>query len=266
MSTAPKIGTVASKTEKLFVQRQGEQLTLVQGDAILAGDVIQNKDLVSVDIELPAQTPGQADSLVSLAPNSAAQVATTQASGQTMIEVTSLSDGVELYAVSEGTDGALLLADAGTGFSGLVGAGLLSGGVAGSGVGTLAATVGGGIGVAALASTSGDDTSAEVSVRPNPRVDNEDETSEPVDEEPEDTETPEDPEDPEDPENPDEPDNTNEGPADALAGVVEDVVANTPLEPLGDAFSMVADALPIGSAAAPSGALPFDPSNLSLPA
>ena len=79
MSTAPQIGTIASKTDKLLVQRQGEQLTLRQGDAILAGDVLQNKDLVAVDIELPGQAAGQADSLVTLAPESAAQIATNSA-------------------------------------------------------------------------------------------------------------------------------------------------------------------------------------------
>ena len=126
MSTAPKIGIVASTTEKLVVQRQGEQFTLRQGDAILAGDVVQNKDLVPVDIELPALTEGQADSLVTLAPESAAQIASNAAANGAVIEVTSLTEGVDLYAISDGTDGAILLTDAGTGFNGLVGAGLLS--------------------------------------------------------------------------------------------------------------------------------------------
>lgn len=182
MSTAPTIGTVASTTEKLLVQRQGEQLTLRQGDAILAGDVIQNKDLVPVDIELPALTEGQADSLVTLAPESAAQIASNAAANGAMIEVTSLTEGVELFAISEGADGAILLADAGTGFNGLVGAGLLSAGSAG-GVGSLATVVGGGVGVAALAASSGDDSnSVEGSTFTDVRVGNGDETSEPVEE------------------------------------------------------------------------------------
>ncbi|HEX4917131.1 MAG TPA: hypothetical protein VFV43_04460 [Limnobacter sp.] len=264
MSTAPKIGTVASKTDKLIVQRQGEQITLAQGDAILAGDVIQNKDLVAVEIELPAQTAGQSDSLVSLAPNAAAQLGTTQLQNRTMIEVTSLSEGVELYAVSEGTDGALLVADAGTGFSGLVGAGLLSGGVASSGLGTVAATVGGGIGVAALAGSSDDDPTIGVGAGTDVRVDNGDETSEPV-EDPE-TENPENPEEPEDPDNPDDPTPpAADDPLGALEGVVEDVVVNTPLESLGDAQGMAANALPIGSSANPAEASPLDMVTNNLP-
>ncbi|WP_291772515.1 hypothetical protein [Limnobacter sp.] len=194
MSTAPQIGTIASKTDKLLVQRQGEQLTLRQGDAILAGDVLQNKDLVAVDIELPGQAAGQADSLVTLAPESAAQIATNSAAEGGMIEVTSLTEGVELFAVSEGTDGAILLADAGTGFSGLVGAGLLSAGTAGGASG-IATAIGGGVGVAALAASSGDDTNVEGSAFTDVRVDNGDETTEPVDD-------PENPDESENPENP----------------------------------------------------------------
>ena len=108
MSTAPQIGTIASKTDKLLVQRQGEQLTLRQGDAILAGDVLQNKDMVSVDIELPALSEGQSSSLLTLSPESAAQVASNTTAQGNMIEVTSLTEGVELYSISEGSEGAML--------------------------------------------------------------------------------------------------------------------------------------------------------------
>lgn len=238
MSTAPKIGIVASTTEKLVVQRQGEQLTLRQGDAILAGDVIQNKDRVPVDIELPALTEGQADSLVTLAPESAAQIASNSAANGAVIEVTSLTEGVELYALGDGADGAILLADAGTGFNGLVGAGLLSAGSAG-GAGSLA-VVGGGVGVAALAASSGDDSNApEGSTFTNVRVDNGDETSEPVDEPEEEPETPEEPVD----------EGTTGTPLDAVADPLLDAVASSP----------------IGSTTTPSESLPLDAITGNLP-
>jgi hypothetical protein len=275
MSTAPQIGTIASKTDKLLVQRQGEQLTLRQGDAILAGDVLQNKDLVAVDIELPGQAAGQADSLVTLAPESAAQIATNSTAEGGMIEVTSLTDGVELFAVSEGTDGAVLLADAGTGFSGLVGAGLLSAGTAGGASG-IATAIGGGVGVAALAASSGDDTNAGGSVFTDVRVDNGDETTEPVDdpENPDESEDPEDPENPEDPvDNPEEPeeptDPVDEGttgtPLDAVLDPLADALGDTPLSVISDPLFDALGSLPIGSAPNPADALPLDAVTGNLP-
>jgi hypothetical protein len=271
MSTAPQIGTIASKTDKLLVQRQGEQLTLRQGDAILAGDVLQNKDLVAVDIELPGQAAGQADSLVTLAPESAAQIATNSTAEGGMIEVTSLTDGVELFAVSEGTDGAVLLADAGTGFSGLVGAGLLSAGTAGGASGIATA-----IGVAALAASSGDDTNAGGYVFTDVRVDNGDETTEPVDdpENPDESEDPEDPENPEDPvDNPEEPeeptDPVDEGttgtPLDAVLDPLADALGDTPLSVISDPLFDALGSLPIGSAPNPADALPLDAVTGNLP-
>ncbi len=275
MSTAPQIGTIASKTDKLLVQRQGEQLTLRQGDAILAGDVLQNKDLVAVDIELPGQAAGQADSLVTLAPESAAQIATNSTAEGGMIEVTSLTDGVELFAVSEGTDGAVLLADAGTGFSGLVGAGLLSAGTAGGASG-IATAIGGGVGVAALAASSGDDTNAGGTAFTDVRVDNGDETTEPVDdpENPDESEDPEDPENPEDPvDNPEEPeepmDPVDEGttgtPLDAVLDPVADALGDTPLSVISDPLFDALGSLPIGSAPNPADALPLDAVTGNLP-
>lgn len=275
MSTAPQIGTIASKTDKLLVQRQGEQLTLRQGDAILAGDVLQNKDLVAVDIELPGQAAGQADSLVTLAPESAAQIATNSTAEGGMIEVTSLTDGVELFAVSEGTDGAVLLADAGTGFSGLVGAGLLSAGTAGGASG-IATAIGGGVGVAALAASSGDDTNAGGTAFTDVRVDNGDETTEPVDdpENPDESEDPEDPENPEDPvDNPEEPeeptDPVDEGttgtPLDAVLDPLADALGDTPLSVISDPLFDALGSLPIGSAPNPADALPLDAVTGNLP-
>lgn len=274
MSTAPQIGTIASKTDKLLVQRQGEQLTLRQGDAILAGDVIQNKDLVAVDIELPGQAAGQADSLVTLAPESAAQIATSSSAEGGVIEVTSLTEGVELFAVSEGTDGAVLLADAGTGFSGLVGAGLLSAGSAG-GVSGIATAIGGGVGVAALAASSGDDTNVQGSAFTDVRVDNGDETTEPVDdtENPGESENPDDSENPEDPENPEEPqeptDPVDEGttgtPLDAVLDPLADALGGTPLAVISDPLFDALGSLPIGSAPNPAEALPLDAVTGNLP-
>ena len=195
MSQALQIGTIASNTDKLFVQRLGEQLALRQGDAVLAGDVLQNKDAIAIDITLPAQKAGQSDSLLTLAPDATAQVSIANNSEGAILEVTSLTEGVELYAVSEGSDGAMLLTDAGTGVSGLVGAGLLS---AGSAVGTsgLVTAIGGGVGVAALAASSGDDSNAtNPSDFTDVRVDNGDETTTPVEnpENPDGSETPETP-------------------------------------------------------------------------
>lgn len=274
MSTAPQIGTIASKTDKLLVQRQGEQLTLRQGDAILAGDVIQNKDLVAVDIELPGQAAGQADSLVTLAPESAAQITTSSGAEGGVIEVTSLTEGVELFAVSEGTDGAVLLADAGTGFSGLVGAGLLSAGSAG-GVSGIATAIGGGVGVAALAASSGDDTNVQGSAFTEVRVDNGDETTEPVDdtENPDESENPDDSENPEDPENPEEPqeptDPVDEGttgtPLDAVLDPLADALGGTPLAVISDPLFDALGSLPIGSAPNPAEALPLDAVTGNLP-
>lgn len=280
MSTAPTIGTIASQTDKLIVQRQGEQLTLRQGDAILAGDVLQNKDVVSIDIELPAQASGQADSLVTLAPESAAQISSDLTAGSSMIEVTSLTDGVELFAVSEGTDGAVLLADSGTGMSGLVGAGLLSAGSAG-GVGGIATAIGGGVGVAALAASSGDDTNIEGSAFTDVRVDNGDETTEPVDnpdnpDNPDGSENPDDPdpetpdeETPEEPvDNPDDP-AVEEGvtgtPLDAILDPLADALGGTPLAAVSDPLFDALGSAPIGSAPNPADTLPLDAITGNLP-
>lgn len=272
MSTAPQIGTIASKTDKLLVQRQGEQLTLRQGDAILAGDVLQNKDMVSVDIELPALAEGQSNSLLTLSPESAAQVASATTAEGSMIEVTSLTEGVELYSISEGSEGAMLLADTSGSFSGLVGAGLLSAGSVG-GVSGLATAIGGGVGVAALAASSGDDTSLEGSAFTDVRVDNGDETTEPVEnpENPDGSENPENPEEPvenpeepvENPEEPEEPtDPVDEGitgtPLDAVLDPLADALGGTPLAVISDPLFDALGSLPIGSAPNPADALPLD--------
>lgn len=279
MSTAPQIGTIASKTDKLLVQRQGEQLTLRQGDAILAGDVLQNKDMVSVDIELPALVEGQSNSLLTLSPESAAQVASATTAEGSMIEVTSLTEGVELYSISEGSEGAMLLADTSGSFSGLVGAGLLSAGSVG-GVSGLATAIGGGVGVAALAASSGDDTSLEGSAFTDVRVDNGDETTEPVEnpENPDGSENPENPEEPvenpEEPvENPEEPveptDPVDEGitgtPLDAVLDPLADALGETPLAVISDPLFDALGSAPIGSAPNPADALPLDAVTGNLP-
>lgn len=279
MSTAPQIGTIASKTDKLLVQRQGEQLTLRQGDAILAGDVLQNKDMVSVDIELPALAEGQSNSLLTLSPESAAQVASATTAEVSMIEVTSLTEGVELYSISEGSEGAMLLADTSGSFSGLVGAGLLSAGSVG-GVSGLATAIGGGVGVAALAASSGDDTSLEGSAFTDVRVDNGDETTEPVEnpENPDGSENPENPEEPvenpeepvENPEEPEEPtDPVDEGitgtPLDAVLDPLADALGGTPLAVISDPLFDALGSLPIGSAPNPADALPLDAVTGNLP-
>jgi hypothetical protein len=275
MSTAQQIGVIASETDRLLVQRQGEQLTLRQGDAILAGDVLQNKDALAVHIELPGQAAGQANSLVTLAPESAAHITAKSAAEGGMIEVTSLTEGVELFAVSEGTDGAVLLADAGTGFSGLVGAGLLSAGTAG-GVSGIATAIGGGVGVAALAASSGDDTNVEGSAFTDVRVDNGDETTEPVDnpENPGESEDPENPQNPEDPvDNPEEPesptDPVDEGttgtPLDAVLDPLADALGSTPLAVISDPLFDALGSLPIGSTPNPADSLPLDAITGNLP-
>lgn len=279
MSTAPQIGTIASKTDKLLVQRQGEQLTLRQGDAILAGDVLQNKDMVSVDIELPALAEGQSNSLLTLSPESAAQVASATTAEGSMIEVTSLTEGVELYSISEGSEGAMLLADTSGSFSGLVGAGLLSAGSVG-GVSGLATAIGGGVGVAALAASSGDDTSLEGSAFTDVRVDNGDETTEPVEnpENPDGSENPENPEEPvenpeepvENPEEPEEPtDPVDEGitgtPLDAVLDPLADALGGTPLAVISDPLFDALGSLPIGSTPNPADALPLDAVTGNLP-
>lgn len=275
MSQALQIGTIASNTDKLFVQRLGEQLALRQGDAVLAGDVLQNKDAIAIDITLPAQKAGQSDSLLTLAPDATAQVSIANNSEGAILEVTSLTEGVELYAVSEGSDGAMLLTDAGTGVSGLVGAGLLS---AGSAVGTsgLVTAIGGGVGVAALAASSGDDSNAtNPSDFTDVRVDNGDETTTPVEnpENPDGSETPETPaeEEPDTPdENPEEPvDPVDSGitgtPLDLLLDPLANALGGTPLAVITDPLFDALGALPIGSAPNPANALPLDAITGNLP-
>lgn len=284
MSQALQIGTIASNSDKLFVQRLGEQLVLRQGDAVLAGDVLQNKNAVAIDITLPAQKAGQSDSLLILAPDATAQVSISSNSEGAILEVTSLSDGVELYAVSEGSDGAMLLADSGTGVSGLVGAGLLSAGSIG-GTSGLVTAIGGGVGVAALAASSGDDSnSANPSGFNDVRVDNGDETTPPVD-------NPEDPENPDNNENPDtpteeEPETPDENPEqptdpvdpvdpgtagttgtplDLLLDPLANALGGTPLAVITDPLFDALGALPIGSAPNPTAALPLDAITNNLP-
>jgi hypothetical protein len=284
MSQALQIGTIASNTDKLFVQRLGEQLALRQGDAVLAGDVLQNKDTIAIDITLPAQKAGQSDSLLTLAPDATAQVSIASNSEGAILEVTSLTEGVELYAVSEGSDGAMLLTDAGTGVSGLVGAGLLSAGSIG-GTSGLVTAIGGGVGVAALAASSGDDSnSANPSGFTDVRVDNGDETTPPVDN----PENPEDPENPDSNENPDtppeeEPETPGENPEqptdpvdpgtagttgtplDLLLDPLANALGDTPLAVITDPLFDALGALPIGSAPNPANALPLDAITGNLP-
>ncbi|MCZ8016944.1 MAG: hypothetical protein O9274_14670 [Limnobacter sp.] len=284
MSQAPQIGTIASNTDKLSVQRLGEQIVLRQGDAVLAGDVLQNKDDRSVDIELPAQKSGQSDSLLTLAPDATAQVLITTNDDGAILEVTSLTEGVELYAVSEGSDGAMLLTDAGTGVSGLVGAGLLSAGSIG-GTSGLVTAIGGGVGVAALAASSGDDSnSANPSGFTDVRVDNGDETTPPVDnpENPEDPENPDSNENPDTPteeepetpvENPEQPTDpvdpgsagTTGTPLDLLLDPLASALGGTPLAVITDPLFDALGALPIGSAPNPANALPLEAITGNLP-
>lgn len=278
MNQAPQIGTIASNTDKLLVQRLGEQLALRQGDVVLAGDVLQNKDSIAIDIALPAQKAGQSDSLLTLAPESAAQVLVATTNDGAILEVTSLTEGVELYAVSEGSDGALLLTDSGTGVSGLVGAGLLSAGSIG-GTSGLVTAIGGSVGVAALAASSGDDSnSANASDFTDVRVDNGDETTTPVDppENPGGNPTPETPteQEPVTPdENPEQPtDPVETGTAgttgtslDLLLDPLASALGGTPLAVITDPLLDALSALPIGSLPNSANALPLDAITGSLP-
>jgi hypothetical protein len=281
MNQAQQIGIIVSNTDKLSVQRLGEQVALRQGDAVLAGDVLQNKDSQSIDIELPAQKAGQSDSLLTLAPDATAQVSVASSSEGAVLEVISLTEGVELYAVSEGTNGALLLTDAGTGVSGLVGAGLLSAGSIG-GTSGLVAAIGGGVGVAALTASSGDDSNATIaSDFTDVRVDNGDETTPPADN-PENPESPDSNENPDTPtegesetpdENPEQPTDpidpgtagTTGTPLDLLLDPLANALGGTPLAVITDPLFDALGALPIGSAPNPANALPLDAITGNLP-
>jgi len=270
MNPTPKIGTIASSTDKLLVQRLGEQLALRQGDAVLAGDVLQNKDGISIDIELPAQNPGQADSLLKLAPEATAQVLIANSDGEAILEITSLTEGVELYAVSEGTDGALLLTDSGTGVSGLVGAGLLSANTA-VGASGIVTAIGGGVGVAALAASSSDDSnSVNDSDFEDVRVDNGDDNTSPPADTPE-TPAEEEPDTPdENPQQPTDPDNPDTAgitgtPLDLLLVPLASALGDTPLSVITDPLFEALGALPIGSAPNPASVLPLDAITGNLP-
>lgn len=243
MENTTSIGRIASPSSQVVVERGGEQFTLKQGDSIFSGDVLQNKDMIAVDIELPARASGQADSLITLAPDSAARVDTiVGADGVSQqIEVSALTDGVELYALGDGENGAILLAEAGGEFQGLVGAGLLAGG----GVSSTAMAVGGGLGLAALGSSDGGSASA--SVETDVAFDDNQDTGNP-DDQPDDQDPPADNEDPpadnEDP--PAEEDNGSGGGAagglDSLSGGLEstgDQLADGQLSPITDAASFV---------------------------
>lgn len=291
MNSSQRIGQIISSTDNLIVQRQGEQLSLRQGDAILAGDVIQNRENTPIEIELPAQAPGQADSLLSLAPDSAALISLRAEGSQPLVEVSPLTGGVELYAVSQGDNGAVLLAEAGGEFSGLVGTGLLSAGSF-TGAGGLATAIGGGVGVAALATSSGDDINTSGNTFTDVRVDNPDNTGgqPPTDGETDPETPPSEPEEPANPENPDEP-GQPEDPGTMPPGDSDGDITGTPLDilldPLADLLDPLADlldgtplsavtdpvfnlldtlpSLPIGSAPNPAESLPVDSLTGGLP-
>lgn len=235
MENTSSIGRIASPSSQVAVERAGEQLTLKQGDPVFAGDVLQNKDQIAVDIELPARASGQADSLITLAPESAARLDTiVGADGVSeQIEVSALTDGVELYALGEGENSAILLADAGGEFQGLVGAGLLASG----GVSTTAAAVGGGLGLAALASTDG--SSASASINSEVEFDDNQDTGNPDDQ-------PEDQNPPTENENPDSSNNDSGGGAagglNSLSTGIEttgDQLGDGQLSPATDAVSFL---------------------------
>jgi hypothetical protein len=284
MNKSPKIGMVASSTEQLIILRQGEEISLRKGDAVLAGDVIQNKDNIPINIELPAQGIDQADSLITLAPGSSTAVNLQAVNGQPTIEVSPLTGGVELYATSPGTDGAILLAESGGELSGLVGTGLLSAGSLGSMAG-VATAIGGGVGVAALATSSGDDINTSGNTFTDVRVDNPDNTgNQPPAMEGENSEQPptgpQQPTDPEEPPVPSEPeqpgtgttpppDSAESGTTGTLLDVVLDPLANllgsTPLAVITDPVFELLGSLPIGSATNPAQALPLDSISNSLP-
>lgn len=285
------LGTIITPTKNVEVLRQGETLMLSQGDLVRAGDVLLNKDSVAVDIELPSQTAGKADSLLTLAPGSSAQVnlGSTNSSGSEFLEVTGLSPGVELYSLGEGEQSAMMADASGsemaaaTSVSGLFGTGLLasSAGLGGmSMAGTAAAVVGGVTGLAAVAITSGDDTNTSNSAAPAPTEapQNPDQPT-PAPSEPGPGEAPT--EAPSEAPPPAEPSGPTGTPLDALLGPVADALGGTPLavvtDPLFDALGLLPldmlplDMLPLDSLPALpiGGGLPTDglplPGDLPLP-
>lgn len=253
MNQAQQIGTISSDTDKLFVQRLGEQITLQQGDAVYAGDVLQNKDDMSIEILLPAQKAGQADSLLKLSPDSSAQVIVGESDEDAALEVISLTDGVELYSVSDGGDGALLQTDSGEAVSGLIGVDLLAAGSTG-GTNMLVTAIGSVFGVTAIAASSGDDSNAAnpPGFTENPS-DNGEGTTDPG----------------ENPEPPTEPVDNTTGttgtPLDVVLDPLFDVLGSTPLAVITDPLVDTLGSLPIGSASNLTNTLPLDAITGNLP-
>lgn len=250
-----KIGIIASSRAPLTVQRDNQPLVLTEGDPIYAGDVLQNPGPTEAKIALPAQQAGFADAELVLAPNATAQIDLKPAGP---VEITPLSPGVELYITSEGEAGTVLAVEEGV--TGLVGTGLLAAGSASS-LGGLATVIGGGVGVAALTTASGDSTNTPDNQFTDVPVDN----PTPPDEQPPANETPETPADEEPESPPPVEDGVTGTPLDLLLDPLADLLGGTPLAVITDPVFDLLGTLPIGSAPNPAEALPLDMLTNNLP-
>lgn len=153
--TNPNVGIIKSGSGFVEVERGGQSMQLAQGDALKWGDVVKNPSNQAVEIVMPATSAGHGDTLLRLEPNSAAriqEIMSPVADGATRTEVIALTEGVELYDISNEVSSAVLVPYEGA-MAGLVGAGLLAGG---SGAGAALAGLVGVGGIVALASNDND--------------------------------------------------------------------------------------------------------------
>lgn len=171
------VGILKTQAVGVTVQRMGQTLTLEPGDPVFWDDTIVNNSRQVVQVDMPALHASHGDALLELAPNASARLDALESDvpdAPARTEVTALSEGVELYEVSEAVNTAVLSPQEGE-FSGLVGAGLLAGGASAS---TAAGVIGAGVlGAAVL---DGDDDEVVDTGNPTTPTDPTDPTDPPV--------------------------------------------------------------------------------------
>lgn len=149
------LGNLTTFSTDVHVMRDGEERVLGQGDPILEGDTLVNKGTSPVDIMVPAQSAGQAATLLTLpAAASAGFKMGVGATGAPITEITSPnSSELVLTPTEDGVVSAELIEGETSEMAGLLGAGVATAGL--GGMGGLAALLGGGAVLGGLAGGNG---------------------------------------------------------------------------------------------------------------
>lgn len=166
-SSQPTVGLLKSPSPGVVVERMGQKLTLEPSEGLLWNDIVVNQGDRVAQIEMPALDPKHGPALLELAPGASAQlkpIPTGSSEIGPRTEVVAMSDGVELFEVSDQINTAVLTPADGE-LAGLAGAGLLA---AGGAAGPLAALAG--LGLLGIAATDSNGGNNDTPLDPTPTV------------------------------------------------------------------------------------------------